>query len=133
MNRHRFVLGTLVLLIIALAALLAGCGGSKSNPMAPGPVAGADVTISIVGILGPNSYSPASAACKVGQKVAWRNDAGGAHTATSDPGAPAAFDTGAIAAGATSALITMTTQGVYPYHCSIHGQASMSGTLTVNP
>lgn len=125
MNRHRFVLGTLVLMIIAAAALLTACGGSKSNPMAP--VAGADVTITIVGSSDPNSYSPRSASCTAGQKVAWRNSGGTTHTATADHGA---FDTGDIANGSTSAPITMGTAGVYTYHCLIHGFA-MTGTLTV--
>jgi plastocyanin len=85
------------------------------------------VTISIVGMNGSNSYSPNPGAVKVGQTVAWRNADSTPHTATADAGG---FNTGNIAAGATSSPITMTTAGSFPYHCTIHGFA-MVGTLTV--
>lgn len=113
--------------LFAVAGLfVAGCGGGKSNPMTP-PVA-ADVTITIVGINGPNSFSPSSAVAKVGQTVAWMNSGGTTHTATADGGA---FNTGDIGNGSTSAPITMTTSGVFTYHCARH--PAMTGTLTVNP
>src|SRR5439155_25405372 len=108
LKRHRtIVLGTLVLLIIASVALLGACGGGKSNPMSSG--ATADIVISITGVNGPNSYSPRLSTIKVGKTVAWRNNAGGIHTATADHGE---FDTGNIASGSTSAPIPMGTQGV---------------------
>ena len=112
-------------LFVVAGLLVAGCGGSKSNPMTP---VTADVTITIVGINGGNSYTPNPGTAKVGQTVAWRNNDGTTHTATADGGA---FNTGNIGGGGTSTPIMMTTAGSFPYHCGIH--ATMVGTLTVNP
>jgi plastocyanin len=87
----------------------------------------ADVVIEIVGMLGSASYSPNPASMNVGQTVAWHNADSIAHTATDDA---AAFDTGFIGPGATSAPIVMTTPGMFPYHCTFH--PSMVGRLDVN-
>ena len=127
-----------VLLIAATAASCGGggMGGSYGSPAAPtptspaptqGPVTAADVTITNVGMNGSNSYSPNPMTVKVGQTVAWRNADSLIHTATADAGG---FDTGNIAAGATSSAIAMKTAGSFPYHCAIHG-FTMTGTLTV--
>jgi plastocyanin len=114
---------------LALAAFaiiaLSGCG-KDSNPTNP-PVT-ADVTIEIVANSGATSYSPSPQVVTAGQTVSWHNADGMTHTATADGGA---FNTGNIAAGATSNPITMTTTGALGYHCTIH--PSMVGTLTVNP
>lgn len=119
----------------ALAALLlVGCGGnnSSSTPVTPSPTTGGgaspDVTITIVGMNGSQSYSPNPATVKVGQTVAWRNADVIAHTATANGGA---FNTGTIAAGATSSPIMMSTAGSFDYHCTIH--PTMVGTVTVTP
>jgi len=123
--------------VLLVAATVAGCGGSgmgsNYSPASPTPTStapaptAANVTITIVGMNGSNSYSPNPGAVKVGQTVAWRNADSIPHTATADAGG---FNTGTIAAGATSSPITMTTAGSFPYHCTIHGFA-MVGTLTV--
>jgi len=127
--------------VLLVAATVAGCGssGMGSNYATPAsptptstappatPVPAANVTITIVGMNGSNSYSPNPGTVKVGQTVAWRNADSIPHTATGDAGG---FDTGTIAAGATSSPITMATAGSFPYHCTIHGFA-MVGTLTV--
>ena len=118
----------------ALAVLLlVGCGGnSSSTPVTPSPTTGGgaspDVTITIVGMNGSQSFSPNPATVKVGQTVAWKNADVITHTATANGGA---FNTGNIAAGATSNPIMMSTAGSFDYHCSIH--PSMVGTLTVTP
>jgi plastocyanin len=122
---------------LLIAATVAGCGGggaggysspaSPSPSPAPGPVVAADVTITILGMNGSNSYSPNPVTAKVGQTVAWRNADSLAHTATADAGG---FDTGSIAAGASSNPIAMNAAGRFPYHCAIHG-FTMVGTLTV--
>lgn len=125
MNRSAaVVISGLVILMAAIFAL--ACNKKSSNPVAPAP--GADVTITILGINGNMSFSPNPATAKVGQKVAWRNSGGTTHTATADGGA---FDTGSIANGGTSRLITMGTAGSFSYHCSFH--PTMVGTLNVNP
>ena len=122
-------------LLVASTAFGCGSGSSMSSPASPTPVStppsptpsgAADVTITIAGMNGSNSYSPNPATVKVGQKVAWRNADSLPHTATADG---AAFDTGTIAPGATSSPITISAAGSFPYHCAIH--PSMVGALTV--
>ena len=124
MSRLPQVLGiTTLLAIVALSGL--SCGGDDSNPMNPGGGGGADKTITIVGNNGSNSYSPNPDTVTVGQTVAWHNADGTTHTATG-----AAFNTGNIGGGGTSAAIAMGTPGSFPYHCTIHG-VTMAGTLVV--
>jgi len=125
---NRLKLGLAAAGLMALAA----CGGndtptassSPSPSTAPGNAA-PDVTITINGMSGSNSYTPNPAAVKVGQTVAWKNGDTIAHTATS-----ASFDTGSIAPGATSKTVTFSAAGNVDYHCSFH--SSMVGTLTVS-
>jgi plastocyanin len=101
---------------------LTGPGGGEGT--------GADVTISIVGQAGANSYSANPETLTVGQTVAWKNNDGTtAHSATSNDGTT--FDTGLISSGATSAKRTMSTAGSFPYHCTPH--PAMTGTLVVIP
>jgi plastocyanin len=117
-----------------LMALVLGAGFATlsckddSNPVAP--PAGADVTIDIVADAGSSAFGANPVTVTVNQKVAWRNTRQMQHTATSD--AAGVFNTGLINPGATSAAITMTTAGTYPYHCSVPGH-TMSGSLIVNP
>lgn len=51
--------------------------------------------------------------------VIWVNQDTVPHTATSDPGAPEAFDTGLFQPGASASII-FTKPGVYKYHCTPH-------------
>ena len=74
------------------------------------------------------AYNPAELTVQVGDTVTWTNNDGLAHTATSDPGAPAAFDSSTIAPGGTFQF-TFDVVGTYAYHCAIH--ASMHGTVVV--
>jgi plastocyanin len=106
-----------------------GGGGGVTNPPPPSGGGGggtADVTISIVAENGNMSFSPDPAIVNVGQRVAWRNTAGAIHTATQNSGS---FDTGSLNSGSTSAPITMSAAGTFPYHCALH--PAMVGTLTV--
>jgi plastocyanin len=121
MSGFRFTIGLTVLSTVALAAV--GCG--SSSPAAPS-VAAADVTITMVADRGNQSYSPNPTTMRVGQTVAWKNGDSTAHTATQDG---ARFDSGTISAGATSAPMTMSAAGTFPYHCTIH--PGMVGTLVV--
>ena len=135
-------------LVLLAASTLVGCNGSNGtgggsgsaymNPLSPSPnptpgpspdPVVADMTITILGMNGSNSYSPNPATTKVGQTIVWRNGDSIAHTATADGGA---FDTGTLAPGATSNLITVAAAGTYGYHCAIHGFV-MTGTLIVTP
>jgi plastocyanin len=78
---------------------------------------------------GSNAFTPNPAVLTVGQKIQWKNDDGMTHTATANGGA---FNTGSISAGGSSGVITLSTQGSFPYHCSVAGH-NMTGTVTVNP
>jgi plastocyanin len=64
---------------------------------------------------------------EVGTVVRWTNNGAVPHTATSDDGG-STFDSGTLSP-ASSFSFEFTTEGVYPYHCSIH--SSMLGEITV--
>lgn len=110
----------IVLAAVALAAAVAGCGTSSSSSSA------APNTVTIVNF----SFSPASASVAVGTTVTWTNQDGSTHTATSDPGGPAGFDTGNITPGHAQTF-TFAVAGTYGYHCNIHQY--MKATITVTP
>jgi plastocyanin len=125
--RHRALrLTAIVALAVGVAFATHGCG--NDNPTSPGGGGGggADVTISIVGIA--TGFSPNPDTVTVGQTVAWKNNDSVPHTSTADGGT---WNTGNLAASATSAAIAMNTAGSFPYHCTIH--PSMTATLVVKP
>jgi len=112
-----------------LAVSASGCGnnaGPGSIPTSPTPSTGgtASVTIAIVTTGGSNSFSPNPAAEAQGGTVAWRNADNTTHRIVADDGS---FDTGNIAAGATSQAVMASAAGVN-YHCSIH--PAMVGTIS---
>jgi plastocyanin len=74
------------------------------------------------------TFSPSSVSAQVGQQILWHNADSIAHTATQNGGA---FDTGLISPGGTSAPITLSTTGTFPYHCAVH--PGMVATLSVTP
>ena len=113
----------------ALAALVCGsfaCGGygnSPQTPAAPSPALPVDVIrIDVVGINGPRSFSPNPGTAGAGQTVAWHNADTVTHRVVLDDGE---LDTGDIAPGGVSVLMTLVGPGTY--HCSIHPE--MVGTL----
>jgi len=75
------------------------------------------------------AFNPNSVTINVGDSVQWTNTDAANHTATSDPGAPVAFNTGTLSQN-QSATILFNTAGTYQYHCAIH--PSMMATLIVN-
>ena len=93
--------------------------GASSPP--PGYTAGAKTQY---------GYGPVTVILVIGTNntVLFNNVDVASHTATSDAGAPASFDTGIMAAGATF-QVTLTTAGTYAYHCSLHPW--MQGTIIV--
>jgi plastocyanin len=116
---------------VAGGALLAGaltlsCGGGSMSTAGPTAPTGtiADVTVTITGMNGADSFSPNNAQATVGNTVAWHNADSIAHTATGQ-----AFDTGVIAPGATSAPIRFTTAATFLYRCTIH--PTMTGSVQV--
>lgn len=108
--------------VVGLVALAAcgGGGGSSSggggNPAGPTPSAGASVTVGITGDRGAQSFTPNPASVSAARTVAWRNSDGQVHRIMSNDGS---FDTGNIAPGATSTVVTLSTDGTN-YHCTLH-------------
>ena len=107
--------------LLALGA--AACG--SSSPSAP--TAGADVTISMVGDRGNQSFSPNPTTMRVGQTVAWKNNDSTTHNALEDVGER--FASGNVNPGATSSPKTMSAAGTFTYHCTLH--PGMVGQLIV--
>ena len=115
---------SLGLCLLSAVVALAGTACGSSSPAAP--TVAADVTISMVGDKGNQSYSPNPTTMKTGQTVAWKNNDTIVHDATQDA---SRFGTGTVNAGATSNPIAMTTAGTFSYHCTIH--PGMVATLIV--
>lgn len=112
---------------IAVLALAAAChNSSSSSPTEPPPPAA--TTITILGENGSSSFAPNPATATAGKTIEWKNNDVNTHRIVSNTAG--VFDTGDIAAGATSKAVTVSQPGSYPYHCSLH--TSMTGTLNVN-
>jgi plastocyanin len=114
--------------LVALFAIfiVAGCGSSNksTNPNTNPPVNHSahyhQVNIQNM------AFSPAALPIAVGDTVNWTNDAGVAHTVTSDVGNE--LSSGNIGPG-QSYMHIFTTVGAILYHCSIH--VTMHGAVTV--
>ena len=103
---------------LAVFLSLMGCGdgsGGSSNAPTPTTPTSNVFTISIVGQMGSQSFSPNPASAG-GRMVAWRNDDGVTHRIVANDGS---FDTGNVAAGATSTMVQPAPSGLN-YHCEIH-------------
>lgn len=87
----------------------------------PSPTSAADNRVSIVDF----AFQPKSVTVTAGTAVTWTNEAGQAHTVTSDGGS---FDSGQLAANDSFANV-FDTAGTFAYHCSIHPQ--MTATVVV--
>ena len=76
--------------------------------------------------VGNNFFNPSAFSATVGEAVVWAwADGAVTHNVTFDDG-PESNDQ---SSGTYSR--TFTAAGTYPYHCTIHGAAAMSGTVTV--
>ena len=124
MNPYSFL--RLAIVAIGVSIIVSARGSDSSSPTAPVPSTTADVTVTIQGNNVSNSYAPNPVSMRVGQTVVWRNADSITHTATQDG---AGFNTGTVAAGATSAATMMSTAGTFTYHCTIH--PGMVGTINV--
>jgi len=119
---------TSMLLGLVATAFASACGSrtAPSPPVATPPItlpppSQSGISISIVGNSGTQAFSPNPATVPAGQLVIFRNASSSNHRIVADNGA---WDTGAIAVGASSAAISMTAP--VSFHCAIHG--SMMGS-----
>ena len=106
--------------LVAAALATGSCGGSDGGPTTPTttppPGGTAAVTINIVATGGAQSFTPNPATQMQSGGVAWRNSDGVVHRIVANDGS---FDTGNIAPGATSGVITLNSDGTN-YHCTLH-------------
>jgi plastocyanin len=135
---------TLILPVLAVAALAAGCGGSSgsgsgssssygSKPAATDTPAatktaaaatqGSGTTVNIANF----AFAPADIQAKVGDKITFVNKDSTAHTATATDGAK--FDSGSLAQGASFDYVAKKA-GTIKFVCSFH--PNMTGTITVS-
>jgi len=115
--------------VAAIAAVLALLVVAN---VVPGHRAAAQtVTVQIVNQGNTWAFSPLQITVLAGTTITWQNVSSAPHTATSDPGSPAAFDTGTIPAGG-QASVTLTVPGTYTYFCAIHPPPLMArGSIVV--
>jgi LPXTG-motif cell wall-anchored protein len=76
-------------------------------------------------------FDPQSITINVGDTITWKNGDQTVHTATADDGS---FNTGDVAAGASSTAVTFNNAGTFAFYCKYHGGpggAGMSGTIVV--
>ncbi len=110
--------------ILLVTFLCGACGSSNSynSPTSPTPTPSPNPPptsgsqIGIVGDRGNQSFSPNPATIAQGTMLTFKNNDGITHRIVANDGS---FDTGNIAGGATSAGVTLRTDGTN-YHCSIH-------------
>jgi plastocyanin len=109
-------------LLVATAALAAGCGGGGHDTTASAPSGGTPSSISIRDF----KFSPDSLSVGSGDRVQVTNSDSAPHSVTADDGT--SFDSGTIQPG-ESGSIQAPGAGKYAYHCTIH--PFMTGTLVV--
>ena len=118
--------------MVGSAACISGNDAGPTN--LPPPIPGADATSSITVLIaanaagqGPAAYGENPLTVDPRTKVTWTNKDSVQHTATSDS---LIWDSGPLDPG-ESYSFTFTTPGTYPYHDTIYGKDSMSGTIEV--
>jgi plastocyanin len=89
------------------------------NPPTNPPVANVEV--------GDNFYNPQSLNATVGTKVIWTFGGSADHNVTFDGGGP----NSATQSSGTFER-TFSAAGSFPYHCTVHGAAAMSGSVVVS-
>jgi plastocyanin len=137
---------TLILPVLAVAAIAAGCGGGDSSssnsgngtagsgygskpaatdtPAAAKPAAAAGGTAVEIANF---AFAPSDIKVKVGDKITFTNKDSAAHTATATEGAK--FDSGSLAQGASFDYVARKA-GTIKFVCSFH--PNMTGTITVS-
>jgi hypothetical protein len=79
-----------------------------------------------------NFFGPKSVQVNPGDTVTWQNRGIAEHTATSRPGAPAAFDSNLLAPNASYSF-TFQAPGTYAFYCKPHEILGMTGVVQVGP
>lgn len=105
-------------LVAALSMAACGSGDSRKTPGAAGPRSTVDIK--------NFNFSPTPLLAKVGDTISVNNGDSTAHTFTADDGS---FDTGNLAAGATT-TVKIVKSGQLAYHCEIHNY--MKGIIQVS-
>ena len=130
--RRSHARGLATLVVLAVLALLAGCGGQASGPgttgAATGSTTGAGVPPGATTVNMKNTaFVPADLTIKVGQTVAWVNQDSTQHDVVANDGSfkSPLLDTNQVF------TFTFTKAGSFPYYCAVHPQ--MQGTVTVQP
>jgi plastocyanin len=116
-RRRAFLLVT-VLIVLTGWWLLAGCGATPAT----GSVSPNTIVIKNF------AFQPGTLTVPPGATVTVHNEDAATHTVTAT--GATAFDTGDVAANATTTFTAPTKSGTYPYICSIHNY--MQGTLVVH-
>jgi plastocyanin len=117
---------TLGLVVMALGAGFAACGGSGDDTSAPAAAQTSKAAGPAVSAQ-DNSFSPGTLKVRVGDTVTFTNDGGIDHTVTATSGAQ--FDSGSLAPGATFKF-TAEKAGTVSYVCTFH--PGMQGTIEVS-
>lgn len=127
---------------LAATLALTGCGGDDNQDRSPSsaggttptsnpsPAPSSSVTVSIPQNsmnLGAAAYGTNPLVIARGTMVTWTNDDSVNHSATSDTGI---WDSGVLTPGQSFSW-TFNSAGTFPYYCTVHGKASMSGTIEV--
>ena len=125
------------LAFIATAAMAQMYGASPApvpqptpQPAAPMmPAGGAQGGQNVVVMMEDNYFEPANLSVPVGTTVTWVQSGNHPHTTTSDQGL---WDSGVIPGGSGGSFsVTFNEPGTFPYHCTIHLNEGMVGTVTV--
>jgi plastocyanin len=113
---------TIGLVLAALGAGLAACGGYGDDSGATTTARTGDAKVSVQ----DNAFKPSVVKIAVGDTVTFTNDGAIPHTVTATDGAK--FDSGTLAPGATFSF-TADRAGTVKYVCTFH--AGMQGTIEV--
>ena len=116
---------TLGLVLVALAAGLAACGGYGDDDASPAAAQAPKAAANAVSAQ-DNTFSPGTLKVSPGDTVTFTNDGAVAHTVTATSGAK--FDSGSLEPGKTFKF-TAEKAGTVSYVCTFH--PGMQGTIEV--
>lgn len=115
----------LLAVLMALCALVMGCGGVGEHPGSSGGAVAAPGPPNTI-VIDKFAYQPVVLTVTPGARVTVINQDPAAHTVTAKD---KSFNTGSIPMGKQSDLTAPSKPGSYPYYCAFH--AYMTATLIV--